>query len=165
MKNPKRPMRQLLKMYIASFVLLATCLATTAVFADNGPITVSLDGDWEFTYTSSLKLNDDGTPVIPEPEKFKATMPVPAYWDDHLDRLRDKDFWSGAKFNPNYQPLILPLGNGPPDADLLFLYGVGIYKTHFNAKKEWLDKNVTLRVGGVVLQAYVCLNGKMLLQI
>ena len=98
----------------------------------------SLDGDWDFYYTPDepgKKLSPppegwledipmtspafapgDRPPSPPEAKSFEAKMPVPGYWDDHLENLRLASFSSTARFNPLYRKIEFPLGDKPPDA-------------------------------------------------
>ena len=131
-------------------------MTQTAVPAPSGlPSTIPLDGDWAFTYTHGL--GTEPQPVPPAADAFSCRMPVPAYWDDHLDNLREAAFWSDARFNPAYRHIEVPLGQNPPDASLPYLLGVGWYRREFVAPPEG---RVTLAVGGVALEAWVWLNGQ-----
>jgi len=121
------------------------------------PLTVALDGDWQFTYTHSA--GDGPCPTPPEADAFTCRMPVPAYWDDQLDGLRESAFWAHARFNPDYRGIEFPLGLDCPDASLPYLLGVGWYRREFVAPA---DARVTLAVGGVALEAWVWLNGEFI---
>ena len=99
---------------------------------------------------------------LPDEKSFVAKMPVPGYWDDHLDLLRTAPFWASARFNPLYRKIEFPLGQPPPDAMLPYLVGVGWYRRVFDAPQEWDGKLVTLHVGGARLEAWVWLNGNLL---
>ena len=121
------------------------------------PIVVSLNDDWAFTYTNAV--DDPYTPTVPDDVAFTARMPMPAFWDDHLDRLRGEPFWSTATFNTEYRPIEFPLGTNPPDASLPFMTGVGWYRRTFEAPSTG---RVTLHLGGVYLEAWVWLNRQLL---
>ena len=95
------------------------------------PRTVELDGDWQFTYTPNP--GDGPCPTPPEADAFACRMPVPAYWDDQIDGLRESDFWAHARFNPDYRGIEFPLGLDCPDASLPYLLGVGWYRKEFAA--------------------------------
>jgi len=145
---------------------------------------IFLDGDWDFTYRpefpgkkppaieDSQMLDDpspfpaymsgDKPPTLPKSEDFEAKMPVPGYWDDHLENLKDTAFWSKAIFNPKYRKGEFPLGDNPPDATLAWLLGVGWYRKILDVPADWKSRLVTLYVGGVVLEAWVWLNGRFL---
>lgn len=86
---------------------------------------------------------------------------MPAYWDDHIDRLQRTEFWSrDVAFNPEYRPIQFPLGAAkPPDATLPYIVGIGWYRTRFTADRTWLGSMVTLTVGGVTMEASVWLDG------
>ncbi len=58
--------------------------------SDAHSVTLSLDGEWDFIYQA-----DPGAELRPPaPEAFVCRIPVPAYWDDHHDRLEKSEFWS-----------------------------------------------------------------------
>jgi len=123
------------------------------------PEIVSLDGVWDFSYQPEAP---GGEPVAPEADGFAARMPVPGYWDDHLDGIKESAGWSAARFNPRVRPAGFPLGVRPPDAALPFLLGVGWYRRRVVAPAAWQDRQVALVVGGVVLEAWVFLDGRLL---
>lgn len=117
-------------------------------------VTLSLDGEWDFTYQA-----DPGPELRPPaPEAFDCRMPVPAYWDDHHDRLEKSEFWSrDCQFNP-FRPIRFPLGQGkPPDCSLPWLIGTGWYRKRFAAPDHALAR---LYVGGAVMDVTVFVNGK-----
>ncbi len=121
-----------------------------------------LDGEWQFAYRASA---DPVDLALPEEREFSASMIVPGYWDDHWDLLKEMervDFWSEPKFNPNYRPPDFPLGNNPPDASLQYLLGFGWYRRRIAVPSEWSSKFVTLHVGGVIMDAWVWVNRKLL---
>ena len=136
-------------------------------------LTVSLDGEWAFAYQPDDKGRDrdqttmvrrggqtDKPSEIPDAAAFETSMPVPAYWDDHLDRVRILSNWRKASFNPNAHPIAFPSGAALPDASLPYLIGTGWYRKRFIAPPEWDGRTVTLHVGGVALEAWVWLNGQ-----
>jgi len=118
---------------------------------------VPLGGDWDFHYLPRFAgAPEDG---LPAPGEFAATMPVPAYWDDHLDRLRTAPCWSDTRFNPEHRRIEFPLGVSPPDASLPYLLGIGFYRKRFRAPDSG---RLTLEVGGCVMEAWAWLNGACL---
>ena len=123
--------------------------------------TLSLNGDWDFTYTQHPGSKTE--PTVPEPSAFTVRMPVPGYWDDHLDRMRTAPFWGyEVRFNPHYRRIDFPMGDVYcPDASLSYLLGVGWYRRCFHAPAEWKERKVVLSVGGVLLEAWVWLNGHL----
>ncbi len=125
------------------------------------PTTMSLNGEWDFTYTPSI--GDCKDPTRPEATEFTVKMPVPGYWDDNVDRMQSSTFWgSTAKFNPEFRHIDFPMGDEmPPDAALPFLLGVGWYRKTIEAPFEWKEKQITLNIGGVVLEAWVWINGEL----
>ena len=123
---------------------------------------IPLDGDWEFAYTRGA-ADDGGDLELPGRSWYETSVPVPGYWDDNVGRLELTTFWSRyAQFNPDYREIRLPMGTGKPaDASLPFLLGTGWHKTTFAAPEDWAERTVTLRVGGVSLEAWVWLNGQL----
>lgn len=127
---------------------------------DTFPQKISLDGNWEFTYTREIEKEN---PRIPERNRFTVQMPVPGYWDDNVERMQSSGFWSTARFNPDFRPIDFPMGdNMPPDASLPYLLGVGWYRKSFHAAPGWQGGEITLAIGGVVLEAWVWINGELL---
>jgi beta-galactosidase len=128
---------------------------------NNKPCTISLDGEWDFTYTPNI--DDYKNPTRPIAKEFTVRMPVPGYWDDNVDRMQRAGFWgSTAKFNPEFRHIDFPMGDDmPPDASLPFLLGVGWYRKTIEAPLSWIGREITLNIGGVVLESWVWINGKL----
>ena len=122
---------------------------------------VPLDTEWEFAY-GRPDGRSEGFPSRPSESRFDAKMPVPGYWDDHVDRLEYTKFWSrDVVFNPQYRPIRFPMGSGKPaDASLPYILGTGWYRTTFIAAESRLDGTAVLDIGGVALEAWVWLNGE-----
>src|SRR4029079_13676604 len=65
------------------------------------PTTVSLNGNWDFYYDGITEAKRRGVsyagkevvPPLPTNDSYEATMPVPAYWDDHLANLQPTSWW------------------------------------------------------------------------
>lgn len=121
------------------------------------PTLFPLDGDWDFAYEPELQ--PETAPPLPASGSYATTMPVPGYWDDHIERIRHSDLWGKTRFNPDWRPIRFPIGTRPPDASLPYLLGVGWYRKAFRAPAGWGGRCVTLRVGGVTMEAWVWLNG------
>jgi beta-galactosidase len=129
---------------------------------------IDLNGSWEFTYTPGRDFSSRGYDIttgltpeagrLPTVEEFDCAMPVPGYWDDHLDTLRPKDWWAGARFNPNYRPIEFPMGLDSPDGSLSFLVGTGWYRKEFFVPQGWQGGMIGLYLGGVVMDAAVWVN-------
>lgn len=122
---------------------------------------ILLDGEWQFAYTKTAP--EPETEEFPAEEKYEIMLPVPAYWDDCKSRLKYAKFWSrDCNFNPDARNIEeFPLGGlKPPDASLPYLLGTGWYKKSFVASKDWQEKCVELSLGGVMLDAWVWLNGE-----
>ncbi|NLC68673.1 MAG: hypothetical protein GX754_07845 [Clostridiaceae bacterium] len=123
---------------------------------------ISLDGDWDFTYTPNHIFEGEKF-QIPKVNEFTVKMPVPGYWDDNVERMQSSEFWETAKFNPNYRRIDYPMGASmPPDASLPYLLGVGWYRKTIYIPTDWQEREITLYVGGVVLEAWVWLNGELI---
>ena len=122
---------------------------------------ISLDGEWDFTYTPYADKRDN--PQLPDSREFTAVMPVPGYWDDYSEQLQTHDFWSTAKFNPDFRHINFPMGSDmPPDASLPYLLGVGWYKKNIYIPLDWESKAISISIGGVVLEAWVWLNKSLI---
>lgn len=118
-----------------------------------------LNGDWDFAYTRDL--SDPNDAALLAGLSFECKMPVPGYWDDHLEGLRKSVLWSTAKFNPNFRHIDYPMGQIPPDPSLPFLFGVGWYRKQLDALPELGSHILTLHVGGVRMEAWVWVNGQL----
>ncbi len=127
--------------------------AARPVCGDGLPLVIDLDGPWDFAYTP----NHPDT--VPPDASFRATMPVPGCWDDHVDRRRAQSLWSEARLNPA-KPVSYPTQDKPPDASLPYLLGVGWYRKQIEVPADWRGRQITLQVGRVVMQAWVYVNGR-----
>lgn len=135
-------------------VLAATLVASEA-FAQV-PVRIDLSGPWAFAYTPTH------TASVPPANAFSASMPVPGCWDDTFPPEHARRLWANARFNPRYQPVRYPMEGKPPDASLPFLLGTGWYRRTLDVPGDWRGRQVTLRVGRVVMEGYVYLNGQFL---
>ncbi len=122
---------------------------------------IELNGLWDFAY--SHDISEKNSPAVPSAEEFEVQMPVPGYWDEEIERLKSASFWSKVRFNPDYKPIEFPMkGEWLPDSSLPFIVGVGWYKKHFEISEDNVDdKLITLCIGGVRLEIWVWLNGKL----
>ncbi|MBI2842195.1 MAG: hypothetical protein HYX78_02220 [Armatimonadetes bacterium] len=118
---------------------------------------VSLNGDWDFCYKTDLK-----TDTLPDAKDYDAKMPIPAFWDDNINRLRWTANWSGAKFNPKYRNIEFPMGIGPPDVYVQNLMGTGYYRKLIDVPADWKGRAASLYIGGVRLTGLAWLNGQYL---
>jgi hypothetical protein len=154
-------MKKLTQILTPIFLLAGLACFAQPLRAQNPQVAV-LDGDWNFTYVptqQTQEIKGQKVPDVPDDKEFVTQMPVPAVWDDHLDRLKPYPFWSNAKFNPNYRSISFPMGDSPPDASLLYLIGTGWYRKAFDVPSGWKSGLATLHVGGVRTEAWVWLNG------
>jgi len=122
------------------------------------PTVMNLSGQWDFAYTTQHAGQ------APAADVFRATMPAPGCWDDYLDRSGAKSIWPEARFNP--APVMkYPMEKYPkvgilPDAALPYLLGTGWYRKQIDIPADWKGRQITLRVGRVVTQAWVYVNGQ-----
>lgn len=126
-----------------------------------------LSDDWSFTYTQEIDNLEN--PTLPPKDAFSAKMPVPAYWDDHIDQLNSEPWMRDAKYNEDYQAVsftnYLQLEGEAgtlPDTSLPFLNGVGWYRQELQYSEELTSGYIVLDIGRVSLEAWVWLNGKLL---
>lgn len=94
-------------------------------------------------------------------DELTAKMTVPGYWDDHIERLKDKGFWDSCIFNPDYEEVDFPMADMPADASLPYLVGVGYYRRNVFIDNIVDNQTITLLVGGVVLEAWIWVNGQL----
>jgi len=132
------------------------------------PVTISLNGDWDFCYDGVTEAKRRGigyarsTAVaeLPAEDAYEAQMPVPGYWDDHLRNLQGASWWFWAQFNRNTRPIDFPMGGKyvPPFANLPYLVGTGVYRKTLQVPQQWHHKRLVLLIGGVVAEAAVYCN-------
>ena len=68
------------------------------------PCNKFLDGLLEFSYSPEISFREN-VPELPSDDNFSATMPVPGYWDEHLESLRHTRMWQKACRNPDFQEI------------------------------------------------------------
>lgn len=112
--------------------------------------TLNLNGWWDFIYTREEYRQPAD---IPAPAAFQVKMPVPGYWDDHLEELKYTAVWSReVSFNPDFRQLQYPLGTGKPaDASLPYLVGSGWYRRVLTLVRPAPGELVYFRAGEAVL--------------
>ncbi|MBN1341890.1 MAG: hypothetical protein JXQ73_04380 [Phycisphaerae bacterium] len=133
-------------------------LAICAALAGPGPAArdpVDLRGNWDFAYTSAH------TDSPPPDDAFKTTVPVPGVWDDHLSHDQAKALWPAARFNPA-RLVRYPTKDNPPDASLPYLLGTGWYRKRIDVPTDGSNRQITLHVGRVVMQAWVYVNARQI---
>lgn len=144
----------------ASLIMLAalhivSLTPPTNAAEDNEPIsTIDLSGEWAFAYTPAH------TESPPAESAFATTIPVPGCWDDRFDRAQAEKQWPNATFNPA-SPIVFPIREKVEDASFPFLVGTGWYCRTIDVPAEWQNRQVTLNVGRVVMEAWVYVNGHM----
>lgn len=151
-----------MKLHLPLLLLVGLLLPifSSAPAAANAPdalpnlVVRDLSGPWRFAYTPS---SDAG---LPDESLFRADMPVPGAWDDTVNQAEAASLWPDAKFNPRFRPIKLPYTSKPPDGSLPFLVGKGWYRKTLDVPADWRGRMVTLRVGQVVTDATVFVNGQ-----
>ncbi len=152
-------------------LLIATCTcvcaATGTARADRPPdvirlgerlegkapsATVDLSGRWSFAYTPAR----EDPPAV---ATYRATMPIPGCWDDHLTHDRATSLWPRVRFNPA-PPIEYPMTEPPPDSRLPSIVGTGWYRRVMHVPADVSGRQITLRVGRVVMEAWVYVNGR-----
>jgi hypothetical protein len=108
------------------------------------PVQLSLDGDWQFTYTASTGAE---LPQPPSAAMYVSTIKIPGWWDEQLDRLRDAPWFKQAEFRETQGPV-------------KYLSGIGWHRKTFQAPEAWRGRVVTLTVGRAVTKVNVWLNGR-----
>jgi hypothetical protein len=125
--------------------------------------TLVLDGDWDFGYLPELL--PDGTPPPIGRVTFPATMPVPAYWDDHPGVFESPAISPSVVRNPkasriDYKKEVSHEGYFGLKSELPYVLGVGYYRRTIALPEHWRNGTVVLEVGGVSQQAWVHVNGR-----
>lgn len=125
------------------------------------PSDIDLSDEWDFAY-SPLPVSDKTavTTQACSDLTFDARMSVPGYWDDHLDQLEGSVGYEHAKWNPEHCSQIRFEHDPLPDATLPYLLGTGWYRRQFDLTGLMDQQQVTLQIAGVVLEAWVWLNGQ-----
>ena len=100
-------------------LLLLPLFLSVAGSAGAASETVSLDGDWQFTF-KHLLTND--TPEQPDASAYDITLPVPSYWRSHNERYVEAAWWPELNREP---------------APLMGLHGAGFYRKKIDVPQEW----------------------------
>lgn len=138
-------------------VVPGSAWAETRNVGNADPRVVELSGPWSFAYTTCYP--DE----VPDAAAFKISMPVPGCWDDEVSRERAMTLWPDARFNPKHREFRFPVSlnlDDLGDGSMPFLLGSGWYRKQIAVPAEWRDRSVTLRVGRVVMEAWLYVNGK-----
>ena len=123
---------------------------------DNGfPRIVALD-PWDLRYAPSAPNQDPPQPIAADREAVP--VPVPSFWDDHTDRLRQA--WPDLEWRTNaeHQPIELPMPKSAPDASLPHLVGAARYDCTIDAPDHG---RLTFECGPVFLEAWLWVNGQL----
>lgn len=114
---------------------------------------IDLNGEWSFCYTADEEVTSGH---IPQVKDFSAVMPIPGYWDDHLESLKRTKVWSrGVLFNPDYRKIDYPLGTGKPaDTSLPYIIGTGWYRKEVYIEKD-LEGDHILFCGGEAVTDFI----------
>lgn len=119
------------------------------------PGIIDLTGAWAFAYAASP--GEGATPALLPEAAARGSMPVPGFWDDHLDRLKAGGFSDSFQFNSVHQPIRFAMTGKAPDASLPYLVGVGQYEHRFDAP---VDGRVTFECGPTFVEAWLWVNGR-----
>ncbi len=125
----------------------ATCLPASGLLAKEVaglPAELSLDGEWEFTYTPPAATSEL---EIPASDAFDARISVPGHWDEQYDRFKTSKWWPTASFETSLEPV-------------KFLYGTGWHRKTIDVPAAWKGCAVLLTIGWAVGTIHVWLNGK-----
>jgi hypothetical protein len=126
---------------IASCVMTMALLATQCASAA-GPVELSLDGEWDFTYTASSTAS---IPQLPATAEYDAAIKVPGRWDDQLDRLQKANWWPHAQFRTTIGPV-------------RYLSGIGWHRKVIDIPSDWVGRAKLLTIGRAVGTSHVWLN-------
>ena len=123
----------------------------------NTPLSLSLDGEWEFFY--SPQKFDPPISTLPPSKQFTGKMVTPGYWDDNYDLFDEEDFFGlTARFNPDYRKPHFPMARSlMPHASSSFLIGTGFYKKRFIAPETF--SYAVIHVGPAMWGCSVFCNG------
>jgi Glycosyl hydrolases family 2, sugar binding domain/Glycosyl hydrolases family 2 len=124
--------------------LILTVILCSATASAAERTEVSLNGDWDFTWTPT---STETIPALPPAEAFDAHATVPMPWDDQLDRFKDASWWNDAVFTSTIGPV-------------RYLTGIGWYKRTIDIPTEWQGRAALLNVGWAVGQMHVWVNGQ-----
>ncbi|MCE5308214.1 MAG: beta galactosidase jelly roll domain-containing protein [Acidobacteriales bacterium] len=127
--------------------LSTTCLPAGGLLAKAAtglPTELSLDGEWEFTYTPPSAAAEMD---IPASSAFDTRIEVPGHWDEQYDRFKNSKWWATASSETSIEPV-------------KFLYGTGWYRKTIDVPAAWKECAVLLTVGWAVGTIHVWLNGK-----
>jgi hypothetical protein len=130
---------------IASFLMATSFFATQCACAV-GPVELSLDGEWDFTYTASSTAS---IPQLPPAAEYDAAIEVPGQWDDQLDRLHKAKWWPRAQFRTTIGPV-------------RYLSGIGWHRKLIDVPSDWAGRATLLTIGHAVGTAHVWLNKQYL---
>ncbi|MBI2842256.1 MAG: hypothetical protein HYX78_02535 [Armatimonadetes bacterium] len=123
------------------------------------PLTISLDGEWDFVYKPELSMSGSA-PQLPVEQDYayRVKMTVPGYWDDNHEKIKAAlPMWTAARlYFPNFRK-----GWSRDTTACPNLLGVGFYKKMIDIPADWKSRSVTLYVGGARRYAWVLLNGEL----
>ena len=146
----------LITIFVASTTFAATPQSNNKIQA--AVDIIDLSGDWDFAYTPERNA------APPVNDQYKAKMPIPGCWDDSLSRKEASELWPNARFNPDYAEIKIPVPVGDshtPDASFPYLLGAGWYCRSIDVPEQWRGREIVLRIGRVVMEGHVYLNGKL----
>ena len=124
---------------------------------------ISLNGVWDLDYISDAPyLSEEEPSVLYDKSNSagKTKFPVPAYWEDELDRMRSTALHTKLSWNPLYTLQRYPQGGYCPDMALPNPVGSFAYNRKFVISDITKYKDSVLYVGGAQNALSAWINGK-----
>lgn len=124
---------------------------------------ISLNGVWDLDYISDAPyLSEEEPSVLCDKSNSagKTKFPVPAYWEDELDRMRSTALHTKLSWNPLYTLQRYPQGGYCPDMALPNPVGSFAYNRKFVISDVTKYKDSVLYVGGAQNALSAWINGK-----
>ena len=124
---------------------------------------LSLNGFWDIDYISTEPYTSEKEPIFWLDSKNSENItkfPVPAYWEDELDRMRSTALHTKLSWNPLYTLQRYPQGGYCPDMALPNPVGCFGYRRGFTVENAAALGECELYVGGVQNALSAWVNGK-----
>src|SRR5262245_32696203 len=87
---------------VARTVMCWFLFGTSVGICTGSSVQLSLDGDWQFTYTRSTS---ERIPSPPPSAAYDVTVQIPGWWDQQLDRMRKASWFGDAEFRETQGPV------------------------------------------------------------
>ena len=123
----------------------------------------TLNGLWDIDYISDVPYLSEEEPELSPASKDGASItkfPVPAYWEDELDRMRSTALHTKLSWNPLYTLQRYPQGGYCPDMALPNPVGCFGYKRKFVVSDVSEYNDFELYVGGAQNALSAWINGR-----